>query len=132
MNINIANVVVFGPSPHNTRDSDQIFENTRDCYGSLPFDSIMAWVGDVQDAVSLPSLVITPPLPPCYPDHYFSQKNKFFEIYCPIPRSTFTNILGQLDSPAIRDAQDPIKLLKTLPHHENLPLASISSHILDR
>lgn len=84
-------------------------------------ENIETWVADVQEAVSLPPLVMasTPECqcPPCCEDCY--PRNTFFKISSPIPWDTFQSIRHY-----IVDSRNPVTLLKQLPDPETRPLVS--------
>lgn len=81
---------------------------------------IEKWIAEVQEAVSLPSLIGTQ-FPRCRGKQP-EQRNSFFKISAPIPRDTFTSIRRQLLETI--STRDPITLLEQLPHRRNRPLVS--------
>lgn len=84
-------------------------------------ETIETWIAEVQEAVSLPPLVIIP-ASQCLScrTRQPHQRNSFFKISSPIPWDTFTSIRSQL----AETNKDTLALLEQLPDPEFQPLVS--------
>lgn len=124
--MNIASIVPFTLPPQNARESDQIFETTQ--YRSRPYDPIVAWVGDVQDAASLPPLTITSPVYHMTDffnsRRYLGKSNHFLQISLPIPKDIVDDVRSQLSRTV--NSQSAVIFLQNLPRPKTAPLASLS------
>lgn len=119
------NFIPFGPTSDDTNDSNEAFQTTHYHHGSRTLhDYIVTWREDVEEAASLPPLTIisTAPRNIGRPQHYLGPKNHFLQISLPIPREISDDIRSQLSRTV--NTQNPITLLRNLPHPKNTPLVS--------
>lgn len=116
------NFIPFGPTSDDTNDSDEAFQTTHYHHRSRTLhDYIVTWREDVEEAASLPPLTIISTAPSQL-KHRQRPENHFLQISFPIPREISDDIRSQLSRTV--NTQNPITLLRNLPHPINAPLVS--------